>query len=258
MPEIAEFLKGLPMGAAALLFLLENAAILAAGVLLGQAVLRLPSAARVLPDPGRTSPLQRWLALSTVILNSAITLAGWQLWTMGVIRVDFEFSWTVVPELIVLFAIMDFASYAGHAVVHLPRLFPLGHRLHHQFVDARPLTLFALHPMEVLGFGALWIGVLAVVPFSIWALAGYTVVNLVFGVFGHLGVEPIPARLRRSALFFIVATPTMHAMHHVNPARNLGFYTTVWDRLFRTLDDGYDERRTAGGTPAPLIAVPTE
>jgi Delta7-sterol 5-desaturase len=47
-------------------------------------------------------------------------------------------------------------------------------------------------------------------------------------------------------------------MHHVNPARNLGFYTTVWDRLFRTLDDGYDERRTACGTPAPLIAVPTE
>ncbi|MEV4410833.1 sterol desaturase family protein [Catellatospora sp. NPDC049609] len=253
MHELAAYVAGLPLWGAALLFLVENTLILAGGVALGNAVLRLPGVVRLLPDPGRASSLQRWLAACTVLLNTAVTLAGWKLWTLGVIRLDLDASWRIALDLLVLVLVMDLASYAGHALAHLPRLYPLGHRLHHRFVDARPITLFALHPGEVVAFGVLWLLVLAVVPFSVWALLGYTVVNLVFGVFGHLGVEPLPEGWRRARIFAVVATPTMHTMHHLNPARNLGFYTTIWDRLFRTLDDDYDRRRTGRAAP-PIIA----
>lgn len=254
MAEVMSQVRELPVWAAGLLVLLENSLILAVGLLLGTLILKLPSAVRIMPDPGRTSGLQRWLALSTVLLNSAVTLAGWKLWTMGVIRVSFEWSWTIVPQLLGLFLIMDLTSYTGHAIAHLRPLFPLAHRLHHRFVDARPLTLFALHPLEVIGFGAIWIAVLSAFSFSFWAVTAYSAVNLIFGVFGHLGVEPIPASIRRSPIFFVVATPTMHAMHHANPARNLGFYTTIWDRLFGTLDPAYDRQRMAAVPPALALA----
>ncbi|MFC7241795.1 sterol desaturase family protein [Catellatospora aurea] len=252
MHEVAAYLRDLPMWAAALLFIAENALILLAGVGLGTAVLRLSRAVRLMPDTGRAELLQLWLAAGAVVLNTAVTLAGWKLWTLGMIELDLDTTWWIAADLLVLLLIMDFASYVGHALAHLPLLYPLGHRLHHRFVDARPITLFALHPGEVIAFGALWLLVLAAGSFSVWALAGYTVVNLVFGVFGHLGVEPLPVRWRRSRFFAIVATPTMHTMHHVNPARNLGFYTTLWDRLFRTLDDDYDRRRTGlAASPRP-------
>ena len=42
----------------------------------------------------------------------------------------------------------------------------------------------------------------------------------------------------------------MHVGHHADPRYNLGFHTTVWDRLFGTLEPGYDLRRTAA-VPEP-------
>ncbi|GHJ44168.1 hypothetical protein Cs7R123_15100 [Catellatospora sp. TT07R-123] len=245
MHELAAYVADLPLWAAVLICLAENTLILVVGVALGTAVLRLKTVVRLLPDPGRAEPLQWWLAAGSVVLNTAITVVGWKLWTLGVIRFDLDAGWRIVVDLLVLVLAMDFASYLGHALAHVRWLYPLGHRMHHRFVDARPITLFALHPGEVIGFGALWLLMLSVVPLSVWALVGYTVINLVFGIFGHLGVEPLPLRWRRSRLFAIVATPTMHAMHHLNPARNLGFYTTIWDRLFGTLDDAYDPTRTS-------------
>ncbi len=103
-----------------------------------------------------------------------------------------------------------------------------------------------LHPLEVLGFGGAWIAVLCLWPgMSAAALAGYIGVNLVFGLLGHLGVEPFPVRVRRLPVFRWVALPMFHVGHHHDPSVNLGFYTTVWDRLFGTVDPRYDARRLA-------------
>ena len=224
---------------------LENVALFLIAVGLGNAVLRLPSVVRLLPDPGRISRLQVWLAGGAVLMNSAVTVAGWGLWKVGIIGLVTGSGVRIVIDFVLLLLLMDLLMYAGHAAAHRPRVFPLAHALHHRFVDARPATLYALHPLEILGFGGLWLAALSVHAFSIWAIIGYTTVNLVFGIFGHLGVEVLPPAARRSPVFRWIATPTLHAGHHVEPRFNLGFYTTIWDRLFRTLDPGYDRRRLA-------------
>ncbi|MFI8459213.1 hypothetical protein [Kitasatospora sp. NPDC085464] len=46
-----------------------------------------------------------------------------------------------------------------------------------------------------------------------------------------------------------VTLPAFHVGHHVDPSVNLGFYTTVWDRLFGTVDPAYDRTRTGTATP---------
>jgi lathosterol oxidase len=242
--EIAEWLRGLSVWWVAVLALAENAALVGVTALLGHWALRLPGAARVTAPPGPVSRLELGLVASATVLNAAVTVAGWWLWRAGVITLSLPLTWRAVTDLVVLLVVMDILLYAGHAAVHIRWLFPLAHRLHHVFADARPITLFALHPVEVLGFGGAWLAVLAVHPFSAWALGGYVVLNLLFGILGHLGVEPLPPRVRASWVFRWVATPTMHAGHHAVPRYNLGFYTTVWDRLFGTLDPTYDARRT--------------
>ncbi|WIN00826.1 sterol desaturase family protein [Actinoplanes oblitus] len=240
-----EFLRTLHPGWCALLALVENTALVGLGALLGHGALRLPGARRLTPAPGPVSGQEYALVASTTLINTAITVAGWWLWRAGVIALRPGLGPGAIAELIVLVMVMDVLMYAGHATAHLRVLFPWVHRLHHVFADARPITLFALHPLEAIGFGAMWLVVLAVHPFTVAALTAYTVLNLVFGILGHLGVEPLPPRVRRNVIFRWVATPTMHVGHHAEPRYNLGFYTTVWDRVFRTLEPGYDTRRTA-------------
>jgi sterol desaturase/sphingolipid hydroxylase (fatty acid hydroxylase superfamily) len=236
--------------------LLENVVLFVVAVALGNAALRLPTVVRLLPDPGRISRLQAWLAGGAVVMNTVVTVAGWGLWKAGIIRLDAAASPWIAVDFVALLLLMDLLMYAGHAVAHRPAVFPLAHALHHRFVDARPATLYALHPLEILGFGGLWLGALSVHAFSAWAVVGYTAVNLAFGVFGHLGVEVLPPAVRRSPVFRWVATPTLHAGHHVEPAYNLGFYTSIWDRLLGTLDPGYDRRRLAAVPPPyPSLAA---
>ncbi|WP_179276961.1 sterol desaturase family protein [Actinoplanes regularis] len=254
---LLELLETLHPGWFALLALAENVVLVGLGALLGHGALRLPGARRLTPDPGPVSTLELALVAGTTVLNTVITVAGWWLWKADVIVLRTDLGLGSIAELAVLVMVMDVLMYAGHATVHLRALFPWVHRLHHVFADARPITLFALHPLEAIGFGAMWLLVLAAHPFSIWALAAYTVLNLVFGILGHLGVEPLPPPVRRNAVFRWVATPTMHVGHHADPRYNLGFYTTVWDRLFGTLEPGYDVRRTAL-TPEPYRSEPRQ
>jgi lathosterol oxidase len=252
---VLEFLRTLPTGWFGLLALVENIALVGLGALLGQVALRLPGPRRLTPDPGPVSRTELALVVSTVLINTVITVAGWWLWRAGLITLSSGFGPGTLVELVALIMVMDILMYAGHATVHLRPLFPWVHRLHHVFADARPITLFALHPLEAIGFGAMWLVVLAVHPFTVWSLGAYAVLNLVFGILGHLGVEPLPPAVRRHVIFRWVATPAMHVGHHVDPRYNLGFYTTVWDRLFRTLEPGYDLRRTAA-VPEPYREIP--
>ncbi|WP_093611481.1 sterol desaturase family protein [Actinoplanes philippinensis] len=245
MTSVLTFLDSLHPGWFTLLALVENVALVGLGALLGHVALRLPGARRLTPDPGLVEPLELALVVSTTVVNTAITVAGWWLWTGGVIVLRARLDLAAIAELAVLVLVMDALMYVGHATVHLRPLFPWVHRLHHVFADARPITLFALHPLEAIGFGAMWLVILAIHPFSVWALAAYAALNLIFGILGHLGVEPLPPAVRRHVVFRWVATPAMHVGHHADPRFNLGFYTTVWDRLFGTLEPGYDLRRAA-------------
>jgi sterol desaturase/sphingolipid hydroxylase (fatty acid hydroxylase superfamily) len=202
---------------------------------------------RVAPVPGPVTIAERVLIAVTVLLNSAVSTAGWLLWRAGWIRLSPATGPRAVVELVLLTLVMDALMYAGHWLAHRRRVYPMVHEVHHRYPDPRPATLFVMHPLEVLGFGGAWLAVLCVRGVSIAAVGGFVVVNLVFGLLGHLGVEPVPARVRRWRVFRWVALPMFHVGHHADPSVNLGFYTTVWDRLFGTVDPGYDRIRAAQG-----------
>jgi sterol desaturase/sphingolipid hydroxylase (fatty acid hydroxylase superfamily) len=239
METVIRWLHETPLWQAVLAPLAENVLILVLALLLGHWLVRRFEARRVaLPAPpvGR---LEVFVTLSTVLLNTVITLVGLFLWRWGVIRFRTDVGAWAWLDVLVLLLVMDLAMYLLHRAAHHPRVFPLMHRLHHEYDRPRPLTLFILNPAENLSFGLLWLAVISLYPASWLGMSVYLTLNVLSGTVGHLGVEPLPAGWARVPVLRYLAGSTFHARHHQDLACNFGFYTLLWDRLFGTLRSDY-------------------
>ncbi len=225
--------------------LLLNAVLFVSAVAAGRVLVRRYGDRRVAPPPGPVTGAEVALTVVALLINSGVGVAGWALWKAGLVTLSASTGPRVLLELLAFTLVMDVLAYAAHWIAHRRRLYRLAHELHHRYPDPRPSTLFVLHPLEALGFGGAWLAILTVWELSALALGGFVLLNLVFGLLGHLGVEPLPARVRRWPVFRWVALPMFHIGHHLDPGVNFGFYTTVWDRLFGTVDPAYDRMRHA-------------
>ncbi len=235
-------LNTLPLWQAALWVTLANVAMFVAALSAGDLITRRFAGNRVSPAPGPLTRNELTLAAVCVVLNALVAVAGVILWRQGVIdlRPDGDYTpLTVLLDSLVLFVAMDFAMYVFHRVAHHPVLYPFAHQTHHVYENPRPLTLFVLNPLEVLGFGSLWLLVIALYASSIEGILAYLAFNLAFGLVAHLGVEPAPKLWVRAPLLRYVSTSTFHAEHHMDRFHNYGFYLLIWDRLFGTLPPDY-------------------
>ena len=215
--------------------LLENAALLLLTLGLGEFLIRAFKSRRVGPAPPPVEPQEVGWAISCVLFNTVVTVAGWWLWRSGYIAIRRDTGARAWVDVAVLLMLMDFAMYLSHRIAHLSWVYPLVHATHHKYDRPRPLDLFVLNPLEALGFGGLWLAVLWLYPSSWFGIVIYLTLNLGFGMVGHLGVEPFPRSWADHPVLKYLGTSSFHAGHHGDREGNYGFYTTIWDRLFGTL-----------------------
>jgi len=232
MEAILQYFHQQPAYLLWLLFLIENIAVCLFSLALGNLILSAYQQSLAKP-----TPTEYWLCLLTVILNTAITYAGFYLWQRGYITFSFSWSWGIIPQFVMLFIAMDLLMFIFHFIIHQKHIFRLMHRLHHEYHDPSPIDLYVLHPIETIGFGTLWLILIALYHFNIYAVIIYLVVNVISGIVGHLGFEPIPEKTRRKFPFSYLGTSHFHHTHHNQISHNYGFYTTVWDKLFNTYKD---------------------
>ncbi|MBS2025029.1 MAG: sterol desaturase family protein [Deltaproteobacteria bacterium] len=217
-----------------------NTAVFAGSLFVGALLQRLFASRAVSPPPSPITSHELALAACTVFLNSVVLHAGWLLWRAKRVHLEPQLEYEFAALLGGLFGavlialVMDGLMYALHRVAHHRLVYSLLHAPHHRYSNVRPLTLFVLHPAETLAFGGLWLVVLLVLQPGWWAIVFYLSLNTLFGVVGHTGVEPIPPSWSRFPLLNRIAGGEVHARHHQEPTRAFGFYTTVWDRLFKT------------------------
>lgn len=213
------------------LFLLENAAIAFGAVLLGFAFDGL------LPEMKRLISLKEiYWTCSTVFFNTLVTLTGYLLFKYGFIFFHLEFNLlNILIDFVVLIFAMDLLMYVFHRAIHQLSFIYRYHDLHHKYDTPTAISLFVLHPIEVLGFGSLWLLLLLAVHFSIYAVILYLVFNVVMGIVGHLRKEIVPAAVKHHVCFQWLANTGFHVDHHQHEHHNFGFYTKIWDRLFGTL-----------------------
>ncbi|KIO78864.1 fatty acid hydroxylase [Pedobacter lusitanus] len=170
----------------------------------------------------------------TNVLNTAVTYAGFKLWEYNYINITAHISVTILTDFLLLFFAMDLLMFIFHYLIHQTFLYKIVHQLHHLAVHPKPIDLFILHPLETISFGALWLVLLMLFPFNIYAIVIYLIINVVFGLTGHLGIEPLPLRFRNLPVIRYLGTSTFHHQHHQYEDFNFGFYTSIWDRLFGT------------------------
>lgn len=223
MKTILQILSQLPVGYVWLIFLVENVLITCCVLFLGRFFYK-----------GKYTRQEWGICAVTNLLNTVITYAGFWLWQHQVIIVATGGGWRILTDFLMLFAAMDLLMFLFHVAIHKSFLYKMVHSLHHEAVDPKPIDLFVLHPVETLGFGSLWLLLLIVYPFDITGIAVYLTVNVVFGLAGHLGVEPLPDKVRQWPGMKYLGTSTFHHNHHQHVQYNFGFYTNLWDKLFNT------------------------
>lgn len=240
--------------------LVENAALFLVALMLGHALVALFGSRPIGPPPDPLEWQEIALAALCVVANSLVTIAGWWLWRRGIIVVRRDTGWRACLDVLVLLLVMDLAMYVSHRIAHHRWIYPLVHHTHHRYDRPRPIDLFVLNPLEVLGFGGLWLAVIALYSSSWLGMLVYLTLNLLFGMAGHLGVEPLPKSWARWPILGQIGTSTFHAGHHRDGGGNFGFYTLIWDRLFGTLHPGYVEgfRRESGTTGVAGAGVADE
>ncbi len=240
LPELLVWTRSLSWLEASVASLVMNIAMFLGALLLGEAVTRRYHGVPVAEPPLPLRSSESILAATCVVLNAAVMWAGWALFRAGWVEVEGDapvWRWAVDAALLVV--VMDFAMYVAHRIAHAPAFYRHVHAVHHRYDRPRPLTLFVLHPVEVIGFGSLWIAVLCMRPFSLGGMFIYLSLNIAFGLLGHTGVEPLPRGWVDWPIVKWLGTSTFHARHHQRPDSNYGFYTAIWDRLFGSLDALY-------------------
>lgn len=241
--SLLDFCKTLPWQAALPLFLVENLLVLLLAVGFGYLLQVGFGRARSLgPLYQPISAQEIRFATYTLLLNTGITFLGFLLWQQGYIRIREDVSWRVLLDFLVLFLGMDLLMYVFHYLIHHSVLYRWVHGLHHHYTAPQPIDLFVLHPLETLGFGGLWLLLMAVYPASFTAIVAYLVVNVLFGALGHCGVEPYPAAWAHHPLLRHLGSSGFHFQHHQDDTHNFGFYTSLWDRLFGTYAAGPGEK----------------
>lgn len=220
---LLQYLLHLPIGVVWLIFFIENVLITCGVLLIGRYFYK-----------GEYTAKEWGICMITNVLNTVVTYGGYWLWKQGLISINLGESWRILLDFVLLFLAMDMLMFIFHIIIHKTFLYKAVHQLHHAAIDPKPIDLFVLHPVETMGFGSLWLLLLMVYPFNIYAIILYLVVNVVFGLAGHLGIEPLPARVRDLPLIKYLGTSTFHHNHHQDIHHNFGFYTSIWDRLFKT------------------------
>jgi len=171
------------------------------------------------------------LTLLTVILNAVVMLIAVYFWKMNWLVLNESKSiFAIIVEMICITIVMDFLMYCFHYLAHLPFIYKILHRKHHEHISTNYLSLFVLHPFETLGFGMMMIAVFMCYNFSIISISAYLFINLIWGTIGHLNREFFPKWTQN----IFLGTTKFHNLHHLNERYNFGFYTSIWDHLFQT------------------------
>lgn len=241
MKPIIEALQTMPYWLMSLFLLVENLLIFALALWVGRLMRRKFAARPVAREPRATDALEISLVVLTLVLNTAVTVAGLWLWRKGIVRFREDAGWLALLDIFILILVMDFAMYFLHRIAHVKWIFPILHSTHHRYENPRPLTLFALNPAETVSFGLLWLLVISLYDASWLGMSIYLALNVAFGTIGHLGVEPFPDSVKRAPVLKYLSTSTFHAQHHQNLNHNYGFYTLIWDKVFGTLAPRYEE-----------------
>lgn len=142
----------------------------------------------------------------------------------------------------IMFIMHDAYFYFMHRLMHHPSVFKYIHLVHHQSTNPSPWAAYAFHPLEAIIEQGIVIIFYFTIPIHITHLAIFFLFSIIYNVYGHLGYELYPRGFNKTMLGKWINTSVNHNQHHQYFKGNYGLYTLIWDRLFGTIRQDYDQQ----------------
>jgi lathosterol oxidase len=142
--------------------------------------------------------------------------------------------------------IYDTLFYWSHRFMHIKKIFPYFHFIHHRSSNPSPFSIFAFQPGEAVLQFVFYPVMVFFIPVHPFALAFILFYSTLTNIAGHSGFEFMPEKFRNHWLFRWQNSVTNHDLHHTNVKYNFGFYFVFWDKLMKTSADKSASKNGAG------------
>lgn len=138
----------------------------------------------------------------------------------------------IIPLILLSY---DLYFYLTHLLIHHKKLFKIVHLVHHKSKTISPLAAYCMHPIEatIQHIGLIFLFFLFPIHTThvyIWVIS-----SLAYSSYLHLGYEIFSDKFLTSKIGKLICSSTAHAKHHQYFNGNYGFYTLIWDKLFKTI-----------------------
>ena len=186
--------------------------------------------------PGQLIKEMKW-SLINALLFAITASATVILWQKGYTKVYVEtglYDWWYLPlSLIVLMLVHETYYYWIHRWMHIPSVYKLVHKIHHDSKVASPFTAFSFHPIEGLLQAVFLPTMIFILPIHYYVIIIQLTIMTFSSVINHLDIE-IYSRKKNSFWSKWVIGATHHSLHHKQFKYNYGLYFTFWDKIKKT------------------------
>lgn len=175
----------------------------------------------------------RWSLLSSLLFAVFSAFCFWmfqQGWTK--IYTDMtEYGWLyffISPLLLI--GIYETYYYWLHRWMHLPSVFKVVHKVHHQSIEPTVFTSFSFHPLESVAQLLFFPLFLYFIPIHFIMLFAMLMMMTLSAIVNHSGVEILHQKF---ALRNFISS-SHHELHHSEFKTNFGLHFTWWDKVMKT------------------------
>ncbi|MEP6616543.1 MAG: sterol desaturase family protein [Ginsengibacter sp.] len=178
-----------------------------------------------------------WSMVTSAIfaISGAATIVLWQKGYTRIYSQVNEYGWVYLPLSLLLFLFLHETFYYWlHRWMHIPRIFRIVHKVHHDSHITSPFTAFSFHPLEGLLQAIFLPAVFLFLPMHYSIIITVLTIMTFSSIINHLNVEIYPVNFHRHAIGRWLIGATHHSLHHKQFKYNYGLYFTFWDKVTKT------------------------
>ncbi len=184
-------------------------------------------------------------SMATAFLFSIAGTITMILWQKGYTKVYVninEYGWWYLPVSLLVFMVLHETYYYWlHRWMHIPSVFKIVHKIHHNSNITSPFTAFSFHPLE--GFlQAIFLPImLMILPMHYYVIIVQLTIMTFSSVINHLDIEIYPKAFYKNIFAKWLIGASHHSLHHKQFKYNYGLYFTFWDKIKKTESPLYEE-----------------
>ena len=185
---------------------------------------------------GQLRTEMKWSLANAMLfaVTASITVALWQKgYTKIYTDIAFYGWWYLPVSLIILMLVHETYYYWLHRWMHIPSVYKMVHKVHHDSRIASPFTAFSFHPFEGL-LQAIFLPIMILLlPIHYYVIIVQLIIMTFSSVINHLDIEIYPREKDPFWSKWIIGA-THHSLHHKQFKYNYGLYFTFWDKIKKT------------------------